>query len=96
MYQVLVSLNVSDQDKYTAYRQGMKPILHKLGGGFIYDFHVSETLKSPENKSYNRVFIISFPSEEISKEFFGNSEYQKIKEELFVPAVEYTNIIASF
>ena len=42
----LVGLWVEDPDMYQKYREGMLPILKNYGGGFGYDFQVSEVLKS--------------------------------------------------
>lgn len=44
--EMLVGLNVIDDEAYQSYRDEMMPILKNYGGGFGYDFKVSEVLKS--------------------------------------------------
>ncbi len=46
---ILVGLNVVDDAAYQSYRDEMTPILKSYGGGFGYDFRVSEVLKSKTN-----------------------------------------------
>ena len=39
-----VSEEVLDEERYAAYRAGMKPLLHAAGGRFVCDFRVSEVV----------------------------------------------------
>jgi uncharacterized protein (DUF1330 family) len=50
----LVGLYVTDEEMYKKYREGMLPILEAFGGGFSYDFKVSEVLKSEVKEKINR------------------------------------------
>ena len=43
MYELLIGLHVTDNDMYQQSREGMMPILFKMGGGFRYDFTIEET-----------------------------------------------------
>ncbi len=95
-YEILVGLNVLDDQIYQEYRDAMKPILLSYGGGFGYDFRVSEVLLSEISSEINRVFTINFPSSERMEEFFSNSEYIKIKEAYFEASVGNTTIISSY
>ena len=61
--ETLVALNVVDDEAYQAYRDQMMPILHRYGGGFGYDFRVSEVLRSETDAPINHVFTIHFPDE---------------------------------
>lgn len=42
MIEMLVGLNITNDDNYTKYREGMTPILESIGGGFNYDFKIAE------------------------------------------------------
>lgn len=92
----LVALEVGDQARYVKYRAAMTPILERYGGGFSYDFEVTELLKSPGAARLNRVFVISFPSAEISARFFADPEYLAVRREHFEPAVRATERIGDW
>ena len=59
-YEMMVGLQVKCNDKYSRYREAMTPLLKSYGGGFRYDFKVSEVLKNAEGRPINRVFAIFF------------------------------------
>ncbi|MFT5661222.1 MAG: hypothetical protein ACI9TV_001868 [Sulfurimonas sp.] len=92
----LVGLYVTDDDGYRKYREGMLPILEMFGGGFSYDFKVSEVLKSEVKEKINRVFIIYFKNEESMNLFFSNKDYVDIKEKYFVSSVSEVTEIAKY
>jgi uncharacterized protein (DUF1330 family) len=96
MYEFLVGLDVSDNEVYSDYRAAMKPILTSYGGEFGFDFIVSEVLRSEVDKPINRVFTIRFPDQSVAENFFTDSEYLKVKEQLFDAAVSHTTIISSY
>jgi uncharacterized protein (DUF1330 family) len=95
-YEMLVGLNVLDDRMYQEYRDAMKPILAAYGGGFSYDFKVSEVLLSEAGSEINRVFTINFPDNEKMEDFFSNPEYLKVKETYFEGSVGSTIIISSY
>ena len=95
-YEMLVGLNVTNEEAYQAYRNQMAPILENHGGGFRYDFQVSNVLKSETTAPINRVFIIFFRNEEAMNLFFSNDEYKRIKKTYFENSVTDTTIIARF
>ncbi len=74
----------------------MIPILLSYGGGFGYDFKISEVLKSKTEAPINRVFTIYFSNEHSMNSFFSNDEYLKIKERHFEKSVTDTTIIATY
>ena len=43
-YELIVGLNIISDELYSKYREAMTPILKSFGGGFRYDFKVSEVL----------------------------------------------------
>ena len=94
--EMLVGLHVVDEEGYQSYREEMMPILEYYGGGFGYDFKVSEVLKSRTKVPINRVFTISFPNEDSRDSFFSNDEYLKIRQHHFKKSVTDTTIIATY
>lgn len=96
MYEMLVGLEVSDSHVYGQYRQAMKPILDSYGGGFGFDFTVSEVLLSQVEEPINRVFTINFPSQTAAESFFTDSHYLEIKAQYFAASVANTTIISSY
>jgi uncharacterized protein (DUF1330 family) len=96
LYEYLVGLNVTDENKYQEYRKAMIPILKAHGGGFNYDFRVSDVLISQTEDEINRVFTIYFPDKETSDNFFSNSEYLEVKKLFFLRAVKSTTIISEY
>jgi len=95
-YEMLVGLEVSDDDRYQAYRQAMKPILLSYGGGFGVDFRVSEVLLPKSAPNINRVFTIFFRDEAAKNDFFSDSDYLKVKETYFETSVVSTSILAGY
>ncbi len=94
--EMLVGLNVIDDEEYQLYRDEMVSILLSYGGGFDYDFKISEVLKSKTEAPINRVFTIYFSNEGSMNSFFSNDEYLKIKERHFEKSVTDTTIIATY
>lgn len=95
-YEMIVGLQVKDDKVYSEYRKAMTPLLESYGGGFRYDFKVSEVLKNEEERPINRVFAIYFGSKENSESFFTNEEYLSIKSKFFEASVEATTIISEY
>ena len=95
-FEMLVGLNVVDDEVYQSYRNEMMPILENYGGGFGYDFRISEVLKSKTDAPINRVFTIYFSNEDSMNLFFSNDEYLKIKKRYYEKSVTDTTIIATY
>lgn len=93
---MLVGLQVKDVVAYSNYRKAMIPILKTFGGGFRYDFKVSETIINDEGRPINRVFAILFKDKDSMNSFFQDDEYKKIKTKLFETSVETTTIITEY
>ncbi len=70
VYEMLLGLHVTNDKVYQDYREKMTPLLVECGGGFGYDFKISEVLKSQTDKEINRVFTIYFPDQEAMEQFF--------------------------
>jgi uncharacterized protein (DUF1330 family) len=94
--EMLVGLNVIDDEAYRSYRAEMTPILSRYGGGFGYDFRISEVLKSETDAPINRLFTIFFADEDSMTAFFANPEYLQVKQAYFELSVTDTTIIAKY
>ncbi len=96
VYERLVGLHVTNDEVYRDYREKMTPILVECGGGFGYDFKVSEVLKSQTDNEINRVFTIYFPDKEAMQQFFSAQSYRAIRAEFFDSSVASTTLIAEY
>lgn len=94
--EMLVGLNVIDDARYQEYRRSMAPILESYGGGFGYDFRISEVLRSQTDDPINRVFTIRFPDQERKRRFFSDAAYAEVKAAHFDGSVGHTTIIATY
>ncbi len=95
-FEMIVGLNVVDDEAYQSYRDEMTPILKTYGGGFGYDFKVSDVLKSKTEAPINRVFTIYFSNEDSMNSFFSNNKYLRVKHRRFEKSVTDTTIIATY
>ena len=95
-YEMLVGLNLKDEKVYQDYRNAMRPLLEKYGGGFRYDFKIDKVLKSEVDHPINRVFVIYFRDENASKDFFSNPDYLVVKKTYFEASVLNTAIISNY
>lgn len=95
-YEMLVGLNVLDDQMYQEYRKAIKPMISEYGGGFGYDFKVSEVLLPEASSDINRVFTIYFRDRKAMDEFFSNPEYIKIKAQYFQNSVGNSTVISSY
>ncbi len=96
VYEMLVGLHVTNDKVYQDYREKMTPILVECGGGFGYDFKISEVLKSQTDEEINRVFTIYFPDKEAMQQFFSAESYRAIKAKFFESSVASTTVIAEY
>ncbi len=94
--EILVGLYVVNEAGYQLYRDEMIPILESYGGGFGYDFKVSEVLKSQTKAPINRVFTIFFPAQDSKDSFFSNAEYLQVRQRHFEKSVSATTTIATY
>lgn len=81
------ALHVTDEESYRKYRAAMTPLLHAMGGDFGFDTKVSEVLKNPTGKSFNRVFSIAFTSVAARNAFFEDPRYLHVRSTYFEGAV---------
>lgn len=94
--EMLVGLNVSDDESYQKYREHMMPLLTAVGGGFSYDFRISEVLQSVTPAPINRLFTIYFPDQQSADAFFANADYLAIRKLYFESSVSDITRIASY
>jgi uncharacterized protein (DUF1330 family) len=83
----VVGVQVTDTAGYAAYREAMKPILARYGGGFRYDFEVAGVLIPTDGPALNRVFVIYFRDRAAKEAFFSDPEYLNIRRRHFEPSV---------
>ncbi len=95
-FENLVGLDVADEATYQSYREAMLPILNRYGGGFRYDFRVSEVLKSETDSEINRVFIIHFPDRAAKEAFFADADYLEARAKYFEPSVATVTILSEY
>ncbi len=94
MIETLMALNVVDPELYAKYRATMTPLLEAHSGKFGIDLWVGEVLRAaPDQKPFNRMFTIVFPSRERREAFFSNPEYLAVRKTFFEPSVSHvTNL----
>jgi uncharacterized protein (DUF1330 family) len=95
-YENLVGLDVTDEKGYDQYRRAMSPILGKFGGGFRYDFKISEILINETANKINRVFVIRFPDKAGKDAFFADPEYKAIRAKYFETSVAARTVISEY
>ena len=93
-YERIMGLDVIDDQKYQKYREAMTPILQSFGGSFGFDFKVSEVLLSKTDDNINRVFTITFPTQNQMDSFFSNPEYLGVKSKYFDQSVQSKTVIS--
>lgn len=95
-YERVMGLQVIDDEAYQKYREGMEPILNRMGGAFGYDFKIAEVLRSKTEDPINRVFTIEFPSKAVMDAFFSCPEYVEVQQQYFVGSVGSKTPIAMY
>ena len=93
-FERIMGLQVTNDEQYTKYREGMTPILAAFGGSFGFDFKIAEVLKSKTQDSINRVFTIDFPSKEAMDRFFSDPGYLEVKNKYFNGCVKSATVIS--
>jgi len=94
-FEVLVGMQVTDELRYQEYRNRMTPLLEAAGGGFRYDFRVSETLQG-DLRTINRLFAIYFPDAAARDAFFARPDYLAIRQQWWMGAVGDRVVIAEY
>ena len=93
-FERIMGLDITNDEEYQKYREGMVPILESFGGSFGFDFKIAEVLKSKTQKSINRVFTIDFPSKEVMDAFFCDPSYLEVKSKYFTDSVKSATVIS--
>ena len=94
MYEMIMAMNVTDPERYARYREEMTPILKEYGGGFRYDFVVSQVLESASVHPITRVFVIFFRDKDASTKFFTDVRYEAVKKEHYSGSVDGFTVLA--
>jgi uncharacterized protein (DUF1330 family) len=96
MFERMIGLEVTDDALYTQYRAAMTPLLKAHGGSFVVDVRVAEVLCAPGGGSFNRLFLLRFPSRDAFDAFFADPEYKAVRERLFVPSVGAVSALGEY
>jgi uncharacterized protein (DUF1330 family) len=76
---LVVNITVDDAAEYKKYEKGFLGILKKYGGSLIALDDNAENFEGFSPRS-GRMVIVGFPSEDIAKKWYSDSEYQKLSE----------------
>ena len=95
-HELIVAMHVKDAAGYQRYREAMRPILERYGGGFRHDFVVSETLLTEAAHPVTRVFAIYFHDRAAKEAFFADAEYLRVKAAHFEGSVGGSTIVAAY
>jgi len=95
-YTRIMAMQILDNERYAEYRARMTLLMEEYGGRFDYDFTIQETLKKCCDVEINRVFVIVFPSKQLSSEFFSDPRYKAVRQEYFERSVGSVTQIAEF
>lgn len=76
---MLVNLAITDADTYREYEKGFFGFLKKYGGEFITYDDNPITLEGDVPRE-GRVIIFKFPSEQVAKDWYADTEYQALSE----------------
>ena len=95
-YEMMVGLTVRDDAVYRQYREAMTPLLEEHGGGFRYDFVVSDVLKTQADHPINRVFAIYFRDRAAKDAFFDHADYKQVRARFFDASVGGTTILSEY
>ena len=76
---MVVNLVIKDVEEYRIYEKGFFSLLKKYDGSFVtYD---DNALNLEGNSTREgRIIIFSFPSEQKAKDWYADTEYQKLSE----------------
>ena len=95
-HEMLIGMLIKDESGYQRYREAMLPILIEHGGGFRYDFRVSDVLKTQAEHQINRVFTVFFKDKIARDSFFSNDAYKDVRKRFFEPSVGGMTVIAEY
>lgn len=74
---IIVRVQVTDEDKYSQYKERTPEAVAKHGGRFIVRGGQVMTLEGPEET--RRIVVIEFPTLQRAQDFYKSDEYQNAK-----------------
>jgi len=81
MVKLVFVLKITDEAKYRAYRNKIKPLMERLNIVALKEYRISKIVHSDDEKeAVNFLAIFGFPSEESKTEFFSSEIYQEAKQ----------------
>ncbi|MEM9072271.1 MAG: DUF1330 domain-containing protein [Myxococcota bacterium] len=90
MIENLVGIQIDDEETYAEYRRRLAPVLEAHGAELLFDLRVAEVLEARGNQTFNRLFLMRFPSLEAAKKFSQSEEYVSLRDTYFTPSVSNT------
>ena len=74
---VIVQVNVTDAEKYEAYKKLTPASIEKYGGRFLVRGGAQENLEG--TLEYSRIVLVEFPDVDRAKQWYNSPEYQRAK-----------------
>lgn len=94
-FENVVAMHVTDHAEYERYRAAMRPLLETYGGGFRFDFEVTETFLGPDHP-VTRLFGIYIRDRAAREAFFADPAYLEIRRRHFDGAVDGFTVLAEY
>jgi len=81
MMKLVFVLKITDETKYRAYRNKIKPLMQQLNIVVLKEYRISTVVHSKEEKeAVNLLAIFGFPNRESKTLFFSNPVYEEAKQ----------------
>ncbi len=74
---VIVQVNVTDAEKYEAYKKLTPASIEKYGGRFLVRGGAQENLEG--TLEYSRIVLVEFPDVDRATQWYNSPEYQRAK-----------------
>ena len=74
---VVIQVNVTDEEKYEAYKKRTPASVEKYGGRFLVRGGAQQDLEGA--LGYSRIVLLEFPDIDRAKQWYDSPEYQEAK-----------------
>ncbi len=80
MRKLVFELKITDEEKYKAYRNKIKPLMDRLSIVVLKEYRISKVVHSNANEDQvNMLAMFGFPNDDAKNEFFSSDIYQSAK-----------------
>ncbi|MFC1748307.1 DUF1330 domain-containing protein [Pseudomonadota bacterium] len=80
MRKLVFELKITDEGKYKAYRNKIKPLMDELGIVVLKEYRISKVVHSKAiDDEVNMLAMFGFPSDTVKNKFFSSETYQEAK-----------------